>query len=74
MIKDCSYVLVTNVRCGKPVGYTMQWDGGEVGSTKVRKYNPYCAEHTAIMATYKDEDDLEDEVTNPPVRLEDLLG
>ena len=43
-----------NVYCEKKVQYKMVWDGDEVGSTKVRKYNPFCAEH---MAKYELQED-----------------
>lgn len=31
--------------CRKKTSYTMVWDGGEVGSTKVREYDNLCSEH-----------------------------
>lgn len=31
--------------CGKPTTYVMVWDGGEVGSSKTRKYDHLCPEH-----------------------------
>jgi len=31
--------------CGKPVKWKMEWDGGEIDSSKVREYDHLCPEH-----------------------------
>ena len=43
--KNCRWVLADGTYCEKGVTFKMVWDGGEVGSTKVREYEPFCPEH-----------------------------
>lgn len=48
----CCFILHSDLsmpetmHCRKPTKYKMVWDGGEVNSRKVRKYEPFCEEHS----------------------------
>lgn len=46
----CVWVLSTNEQCRKPTKYKMVNDGGEPGAALVRKYEPFCTEHTEKAA------------------------
>jgi len=55
--KNCRWILANSTYCEKPVRYTMVWDGGEVGSTKVREYESFCPEHKAKLKQRNDDDE-----------------
>lgn len=54
----CRWVKVDKSYCGTTTTYKMVWDGGEVGSTKIRDYAPFCPMHQRIIdAAVNDEDE-----------------
>lgn len=58
--RGCAYILKANpgaIYCGEETPYTMEWDGGEVGSTRVRKHAPFCVEHQKIVDKQRARDD-----------------
>jgi hypothetical protein len=54
MKASCLWVTDAGI-CGAKVGYKMVWDGGEVGTFKVRQYNPFC-DHHMIEAAKEDKE------------------
>jgi hypothetical protein len=55
-MNKCCWVKADGTYCHKPSKWKMADDGGEQGTTKVRKYDHLCPEHRKIDDASEDEE------------------
>jgi hypothetical protein len=53
----CRWVKEDKSYCDTTTTSKLVWNGGEVGSTKIREYAPFCPTHQRIIDDFANDED-----------------